>query len=47
MISENSYRTPHEEAQLIERFGNEYRSYMLRTGRYFPRFLSSPRGDHA
>jgi protein-S-isoprenylcysteine O-methyltransferase Ste14 len=30
-------RTPHEEARLIEKFGDEYRSYMQRTGRYFPR----------
>jgi protein-S-isoprenylcysteine O-methyltransferase Ste14 len=31
-------RTPKEEANLIERFGDEYREYMKRTGRYFPRF---------
>lgn len=30
-------RTPIEEAKLIERFGDEYRQYMLETGRYFPR----------
>ncbi|MGB2984870.1 MAG: isoprenylcysteine carboxylmethyltransferase family protein [Phycisphaerae bacterium] len=30
-------RTPIEEAQLIERFGEEYRDYMRRTGRFFPR----------
>jgi protein-S-isoprenylcysteine O-methyltransferase Ste14 len=30
-------RTPIEEAKLIERFGDEYRSYMRRTGRYLPR----------
>jgi len=30
-------RTPKEEQKLIERFGESYRNYMLRTGRYFPR----------
>lgn len=30
-------RTPLEEARLIEEFGDEYRSYSERTGRYFPR----------
>ena len=29
-------RTQKEEAQLIERFGDEYRAYMKRTGRYLP-----------
>lgn len=32
-----SRRTPLEEQRLIERFGDEYRTYMQRTGRYFPR----------
>jgi protein-S-isoprenylcysteine O-methyltransferase Ste14 len=32
-----SLRTPTEEAHLIEKFGNEYREYMKRTGRYLPR----------
>jgi protein-S-isoprenylcysteine O-methyltransferase Ste14 len=32
-----SMRTPIEEARLIERFGDEYRSYMQRTGRYLPK----------
>lgn len=32
-------RTPIEEEQLIERFGEEYRAYMRRTGRFFPRLL--------
>ena len=30
-------RTPQEEAMLLERFGEEYREYMGRTGRYLPR----------
>jgi protein-S-isoprenylcysteine O-methyltransferase Ste14 len=31
-------RTPKEEINLIEKFGDEYREYMKRTGRYLPRF---------
>jgi protein-S-isoprenylcysteine O-methyltransferase Ste14 len=31
-------RTPKEEAQLIERFGDQYREYIKRTGRFIPRF---------
>lgn len=30
-------RTPKEEARLIETFGDAYRQYMARTGRYVPR----------
>mgnify|MGYP003329869420 CR=1 FL=1 len=30
-------RTPQEEAMLLERFGDEYRDYMVRTGRYLPK----------
>jgi protein-S-isoprenylcysteine O-methyltransferase Ste14 len=30
-------RTPKEEANLVEKFGDEYRAYMKRTGRYFPK----------
>jgi len=30
-------RTPSEEAHLIAKFGDEYRQYMQRTGRYLPR----------
>lgn len=33
-------RTPKEEANLIEKFGDEYREYMKRTGRFFPKFGS-------
>lgn len=32
-------RTPKEEAMLIARFGDEYRVYMQRTGRYLPRLI--------
>ncbi len=31
-------RTPYEEERLIERFGDQYRAYMQRTGRYLPKF---------
>lgn len=31
-------RTPKEEANLIEKFGDEYREYMKHTGQFFPRF---------
>jgi len=30
-------RTPNEEANLIAKFGDEYREYMKRTGRFFPK----------
>jgi len=30
-------RTPKEEQMLIERFGDEYKEYIARTGRFFPR----------
>ena len=30
-------RTPQEEANLIEKFGDEYREYMKHTGRYLPK----------
>lgn len=35
-----SIRTPKEEANLIEKFGDEYREYMKRTGRFFPKLGS-------
>lgn len=31
------FRTPHEEAMLLAAFGDQYRDYMARTGRYLPR----------
>ncbi|RIL12128.1 isoprenylcysteine carboxylmethyltransferase family protein, partial [bacterium] len=31
-------RTPAEEAGLVARFGDGYRAYMARTGRYLPRW---------
>ena len=31
-------RTPKEEENLIEKFGDEYRDYMQRTGKFFPKF---------
>lgn len=31
-------RTPREEANLIEKFGDEYREYMKHTGRFLPKF---------
>ncbi len=34
-------RTPREEQMMIERFGDEYISYMKCTGRYLPRWLGS------
>lgn len=33
-------RTPKEEANLIEKFGDEYREYMKQTGRYLPKLKS-------
>lgn len=32
-----AFRTPREEAMMIERFGDEYRSYANSVGRYLPR----------
>ena len=32
-------RAPKVEANLIEKFGDEYREYMKRTGRYFPKLI--------
>ncbi len=33
-------RIPQEEANLVEEFGDEYRDYMKRTGRFFPRMFT-------
>jgi protein-S-isoprenylcysteine O-methyltransferase Ste14 len=32
------WRTPLEEAELLERFGREYTDYCQRTGRFWPRW---------
>ena len=32
-------RTPNEEAHLIEKFGDEYREYVKRTGKFLPKFV--------
>ena len=34
-------RTPKEEANLIAKFGDEYREYMKRTGRFLPKIGGS------
>jgi protein-S-isoprenylcysteine O-methyltransferase Ste14 len=34
-----AWRTPREEAHLLAKFGDEYRAYMDRTGRYLPRLF--------
>ncbi|MCZ6444949.1 MAG: isoprenylcysteine carboxylmethyltransferase family protein, partial [Planctomycetota bacterium] len=34
-------RTSKEEANLIKKFGDEYRAYMSRTGRFLPRLRAS------
>jgi len=33
-------RTPKEEANLIEKFGDEYREYLRQTGRFLPRLVN-------
>ena len=35
-------RTGKEESLMIEQFGDEYRAYMQRTGRFLPRFTRRP-----
>jgi len=32
------WRTPKEEQMMIESFGGEYKEYIKRTGRFFPKF---------
>jgi len=39
IISVIAIRVPEEEKLLIEQFGDEYREYMKRTGRYLPRLM--------
>ena len=34
-------RTGKEEARLIDKFGDQYRAYQARTGRFFPRLAGS------
>jgi protein-S-isoprenylcysteine O-methyltransferase Ste14 len=34
-------RTPKEEQMLTDRFGQQYKDYMAKTGRFFPRILAS------
>ena len=34
-------RAPREERMMCEAFGKDYRDYMRRTGRLFPRFVKS------
>lgn len=38
-------RTPKEEAQLLEKFGDEYREYTRRAGRFLPRLMRSRKQD--
>ena len=38
------FRTPLEEKMLLDFFGEPYRAYMQRTGRYLPRMVKYPRG---
>jgi protein-S-isoprenylcysteine O-methyltransferase Ste14 len=40
IISVIAIRVPEEERRLVEQFGDEYREYMKRTWRYFPRLGS-------
>lgn len=32
------YRVPHEEQMMLDHFGDDYRSYIKRTGRIIPHF---------
>jgi protein-S-isoprenylcysteine O-methyltransferase Ste14 len=32
------WRVPKEEQMMIEAFGDEYKAYMQRTGRFFPKW---------
>jgi len=33
------FRIPHEESAMIEKFGDAYREYMKRTGRFLPQVI--------
>jgi protein-S-isoprenylcysteine O-methyltransferase Ste14 len=37
MIASMVARVPKEEQMMIEKFGEEYKAYMQRTGRFFPK----------
>ena len=39
------FRVPREESMLLAGLGNSYRQYMVRTGRFLPRFQSTSRAD--
>jgi protein-S-isoprenylcysteine O-methyltransferase Ste14 len=41
IISVIAIRVPEEERRLVDQFGDEYREYMKRTWRYFPRLRSA------
>ena len=41
VLSLLAVRTPIEEAKLVERFGDDYRRYAARTGRFLPRLGGS------
>ena len=40
-----AFRAPLEERKLVERFGDKYREYILRTGRFWPRRASGREGN--
>jgi protein-S-isoprenylcysteine O-methyltransferase Ste14 len=39
-------RAPREEQMMLEQFGEEYKAYMQRTGRFFPKFQRRPKCPH-
>ena len=41
------YRVPKEEQMMIESFGEEYKIYIQRTGRFFPKLLKGEKNDHS
>ena len=38
MVVIMKWRTPIEEQKLIDKYGDEYRNYMAKTGKFFPKF---------